>query len=196
MEILSHLWMGLQVATEPYNLLAAVRAHPWGDHRGVAGAGWGKRGRLLIPVTFVMPPMAAVILLASFTGGRSTAALSLDPLQHPRRAVGRGGDLRRVSHGEEGSGRQGTVRPFFAHFVGGLFGTILLTFFAPLLAEFPLRLAAGNLRGDGPDVQCVGWPGGKVSGQDAGRHGLGFVMAAVGIDIVSGQLRLTYGLVP
>jgi putative tricarboxylic transport membrane protein len=86
---------------------------------------------------------------------------------------------------------------FFAHFVGAVMGTILLTFFAPLLAAFALRFGP-------PEIFAVmlltfsAFVGlvGKSPVKTVVATALGFTMAAVGIDIVSGELRLTYGLVP
>ncbi|MBI4573816.1 MAG: tripartite tricarboxylate transporter permease, partial [candidate division NC10 bacterium] len=86
---------------------------------------------------------------------------------------------------------------FFAHFVGAVFGTILLTFFAPILAAFALRFGP-------PEVFAVmlltfsAFVGlvGKSPIKTVVATALGFIMAAVGIDIVSGELRMNFGLVP
>ena len=70
MDILGNLWMGLQVATTPYNLLVGVAGIILGIIVGVLpGLGGANGVAILIPVTFVMPPTTAVILLSSLYWG-------------------------------------------------------------------------------------------------------------------------------
>ena len=55
---------------------------------------------LLLPITFTMSPVSAIILLSCmYWGGVVRRIDHLDPLQHSRRAVIGGHDLRRLSHG-------------------------------------------------------------------------------------------------
>lgn len=199
MEILSNLAMGLQVAVQPYNLLIAVVGLILGVIVGVLpGLGGANGVAILIPVTFVMPPVAAVILLSciywgALYGGCITSILFNIP-----------GEPWAVASTFDGyplakKGRAGLAlsAAFFGHFVGAVFGTILLTFFAPLLAAFALRFGP-------PEVFAVmlltfsAFVGlvGKSPIKTVVATALGFIMAAVGIDIVSGELRLTFGFVP
>ena len=72
MDILSHLMMGLHVAAQPYNLLTAVVGLILGVIVGVLpGLGGANGCAILIPVTFVMPPVAAVILLVAMIAAMS-----------------------------------------------------------------------------------------------------------------------------
>lgn len=199
MEILSNLLMGFQVAAEPYNLMIAVVGLILGVIIGVLpGLGGANGVAILIPVTFVMPPVAAVILLSciywgALYGGCITSILFNIP-----------GEPWAVASTFDGypmakKGRAGLAlsAAFFAHFIGAIFGTILLTFFAPLLAAFALRFGP-------PEVFAVmlltfsAFVGlvGKSPIKTLVATALGFILAAVGIDIVSGELRLTFGLVP
>ena len=69
MDIL-HLWMGLQIATTPFNLLVGLAGIVLGVIVGVLpGLGGANGCAILIPLTFVMPPTAAVILLSSLYWG-------------------------------------------------------------------------------------------------------------------------------
>ncbi|MGH7833760.1 MAG: tripartite tricarboxylate transporter permease, partial [Candidatus Binatia bacterium] len=73
---------------------------------------------------------------------------------------------------------------------------VLVTFFAPLIAEFSLKFGPPEFLG----IQLltfsafVGLGGGSVAKTFASII-LGFLMAAVGLDIISGQLRLTFGTI-
>jgi putative tricarboxylic transport membrane protein len=89
------------------------------------------------------------------------------------------------------------VLAFIAHGVGGLLGVIMLTFFAPVIAEFALRFGPAEVF----SVMILTFSafvglGGKSPVKTVAAIMLGFMLAAVGLDIVSGQLRLTYGSIP
>jgi putative tricarboxylic transport membrane protein len=196
MDILGHLWMGLQVATTPYNLLVGLAGVILGIIVGVLpGLGGANGCAILIPVTFVMPPTAAVILLSSLYwgalyGGAITSILFNIPGEPWAVAVIFDG----YPMAKRGKGGQALTASFLAHFVGGLFGAILLTFFAPIVAEFSLRFGPPETF----SVMVLTFSalvglGGKSPVKTLVATCLGFAMAAVGIDIVSGQLRFTYG---
>src|SRR5437667_253317 len=85
---------------------------------------------------------------------------------------------------------------FTSSFVGALFSIILITFFAPLLAEIALKFGPPEFFA----IQLltfssfVGLGGGNPL-KSLVSILLGFILAAVGLDIVTGQLRMTFGLV-
>ncbi len=199
MDIISNLLMGLQVAAQPQNLLTAVVGLVLGVIIGVLpGLGGANGCAILIPLTFVMPPVSAVILLASvywgaLYGGAITSILFNIPGEPWAVATTFDG----YPMAKKGQAGKALTAAFFAHFVGAVFGTILLTFFAPLLAAFALRFGP-------PEIFAVmlltfsAFVGlmGKSPIKTLVATALGFILAAVGIDIVSGQLRLTFGLVP
>jgi putative tricarboxylic transport membrane protein len=199
MEILSSLLMGLQVSVEPFNLLIALVGIVLGIIVGVLpGLGGANGCAILIPVTFVMPPVAAVILLSciywgSLYGGCICSILFNIP-----------GEPWAVASTFDGypmakKGRAGLAlsAAFFAHFVGAIFGTVLLTFFAPIVAEFALMFGPPETFG----VMLLTFSAfvglvGKSPLKTLVATAIGFILASVGIDIVSGELRLTFGLVP
>ena len=85
---------------------------------------------------------------------------------------------------------------FLAHGVGALFGCIVLTFFSPILAEFALKFGPAEVFA----VMMLTFSafvglGGKSPLKTVVAILFGFILAAVGMDIVSGQLRMTYGTV-
>src|SRR5207245_2026966 len=91
-----------------------------------------------------------------------------------------------------GQGGQALTAAFTSSFVGALFSIILITFFAPLLAEIALKFGPPEFFA----IQLltfssfVGLGGGNPL-KSLVSILLGFVLAAVGLDIVTGQLRMT-----
>ena len=177
MEALGNLLMGFQIALSPYNLVIATVGIVLGTIIGVLpGLGGANGVAILLPVTFVMPPTSAIILLSciywgALFGGAITSILFNIPGEpwsvattfdgHPMAKAGRGGEA--------------LTAAFTSSFFGAAFAIILVTFFAPLSA-------------------FVGLGGGSVPKTLASIF-IGFILAAVGLDIISGQLRLTFGTV-
>ena len=199
MDILSNLMMGLHVAAQPYNLITVVVGLILGVIIGVLpGLGGANGCAILIPITFVMPPVAAVILLASVYWGSLYGGCICSILFNiPGEPWAVASTFDGYPMAKKGHAGKALSAAFFAHFVGAVFGTILLTFFAPLLAAFALRFGP-------PEVFAVmlltfsAFVGlvGKSPIKTIVSTALGFILAAVGIDIVSGELRMNFGLVP
>ncbi len=190
--------MGFQIALSPYNLFIATVGIVLGTVIGVLpGLGGANGVAILLPITFVMPPTSAIILLSciywgALFGGAITSILFNIPGEpwsvattfdgHPMAKQGRGGEA--------------LTAAFTSSFFGAAFAIILVTFFAPLIAEFSLKFGPPEFLG----IQMltfsafVGLGGGSVPKTLASIF-IGFIMAAVGLDIVSGQLRLTFGTI-
>src|ERR1051325_4009252 len=83
---------------------------------------------------------------------------------------------------------------FTSSFVGALFSIVLITLFAPILAEIALKFGPPEFFA----IQLltfssfVGLGGGNPM-KSLVSILLGFILAAVGLDIVTGQLRMTFG---
>src|SRR5437764_12837726 len=81
MDILSNLWLGLQTAASATNLLYCLIGVFLGTAVGVLpGLGPTATIAMLLPVTFVLPPVTALIMLAgiyygSQYGGSTTSIL-------------------------------------------------------------------------------------------------------------------------
>ena len=199
MDILTNLAFGLKVAGEPYNLMVAAAGIILGVIVGVLpGLGGANGCAILIPVTFVMPPVAAVILLSciywgSLYGGCICSILFNIPGEPWAVATTFDG----YPMAKKGQAGRALSAAFFAHACGALLGTIALTFFAPLLAAFALRFGPPEVFG----VMLLTFSAfvglvGKSPIKTLVATAFGFIMASVGIDIVSGELRLTFGLTP
>jgi len=198
MENLSNLAMGLDVVTQPYNLMIIVLGLILGIIVGVLpGLGGANGVAILIPVVVVMPPTTGIILLSmiywgALYGGSITSILFNIPGEPW--AVAATFDGYPMAKG----GRPGKalVLAFLAHGVGAIFGVVVLTFFAPILAEFALKFGPAEVFA----VMMMTFSafvglGGKSPLKTVVSILFGFILAAVGMDIVSGQLRMTYGTV-
>jgi putative tricarboxylic transport membrane protein len=196
---LDNILLGFHVAITPFNLLVAVIGIALGTIIGVLpGLGGANGVAILLPLTFRMPPTSAIILLTSLYwgalfGGAITSILFNIPGEPWSVATTFDG----YPLAKQGKGGQALTAAFTSSFVGALFATILITFFAPVLAEIALRFGPPEFFA----IQLltfssfVGLGGGNPV-KSLVSIVLGFILAAVGLDIVTGQLRLTFGLTP
>jgi putative tricarboxylic transport membrane protein len=193
---LENLFLGFQVAVTPYNLFIAVIGILLGTIIGVLpGLGGANGVAILLPLTFTMPPTSAIILLTciywgALFGGAITSVLFNIPGEPWSVATTFDGyPLARA-----GQSGQALTAAFTSSFVGAFFSIVLITFFAPLLAEIALKFGPPEFFA----IQLltfssfVGLGGGSALKSLAAIL-IGFILSTVGLDIVTGQLRLTYG---
>jgi len=147
---------------------------------------------LLLPLTFGMQPVSAIILLSSIVLGRAVRGSVTSILfKHTGRAVVGRHDVRRLSMARDGRRRPHLRRRSLGG-LGALVGVILITFLASWVAQVALRFRTGGVfRGLFPRLRQLCRHGRRGADQDRRRLGLGFAIAAVGIDTVSGSVRLT-----
>ena len=95
---------------------------------------------------------------------------------------------------QQGRAAQALTAAFTSSFVGALFAVILITFLAPVLARFALNFGPAEYFAVQLLTFCsfVGMSKEPVAKVVAAMM-LGFALAAVGLDSVTGQLRMTYG---
>jgi putative tricarboxylic transport membrane protein len=191
-----NLFLGFQVAVTPYNLFIAVVGILLGTIIGVLpGLGGANGVAILLPLTFSMPPTSAIILLTciywgALFGGAITSVLFNIPGEPWSVATTFDG----YPMAREGRSGQALTAAFTSSFVGALFSIVLITFFAPLLAEVALKFGPPEFFA----IQLltfssfVGLGGGSAL-KSLATILLGFLLSTVGLDIVTGQLRLTYG---
>jgi putative tricarboxylic transport membrane protein len=196
MEALAGLTYGFGVVFQPDNLVFLVLGVVLGLVVGVLPGLGGTSGvAILLPVTVFIGPNAAIMLLTgiywgAIFGGVVTSILFNIPGEpwsvallfdgHPLAKMGRAGLALTVA--------------FVASFGATIVSSVLFTFFAIPLAEFALRFGP-------PEIFAimlmsfatfVGMGGGSPV-KTVVMICAGFLLAAVGIDIVTGQPRLTFG---
>jgi putative tricarboxylic transport membrane protein len=197
MDQLSHLADGFAIAFTPENLLFLVIGAVLGTAVGVLpGLGSAMAVALLLPVTFSLDPTGAFIMFASiyFGGlfGDSTAGILLNTPGNSS-AIATTFEGHRMAKSGLAAKALGTSA--IGAFLGGIIACTLVVFFSPTIAElarvfgpaeyFALAVVAfvaiSSVVADSIVRGLVGL-------------GLGFAVALVGIDGISGAERFTAGV--
>src|ERR671935_1703233 len=197
MEEIVNLFHGFAVVIQPFNILLMVIGILLGVIIGVLpGLGGANGVAILLPLTFSMPPTSAIIMLSciywgALFGGAITSVLFNIPGEPWSVATTFDG----YPLARQGRGGQALTAAFTSSFVGAFFSIVLITLFAPLLAEIALRFGPPEFFA----IQLltfssfVGLGGGNPL-KSVVSILLGFILGAVGLDIVTGQLRMTFGI--
>ncbi|HWT77814.1 MAG TPA: tripartite tricarboxylate transporter permease, partial [Candidatus Methylomirabilis sp.] len=138
MEAVYNLLGGLHTAVTPFNFVVLIGGLFVGTIVGVLpGLGGANGVAILIPVTFRMPPTSAVILLAAIYwgalfGGVITSILFNIPGEPWSVATCFDG----YPMAKKGKACEALTTAFCSHFVGAVVATLIVTFAAPIIAEF------------------------------------------------------------
>ncbi|MBX3619689.1 MAG: tripartite tricarboxylate transporter permease [Rhizobacter sp.] len=197
MDELHNLLHGFSVAMTLPNLGYMLIGITLGVLIGVLPGLGGANGiAILLPLTFSMNPTSAIIMLSciywgALFGGAITSILFNIPGEPWSVATTFDG----YPMAQQGRAAQALTAAFTSSFVGALFAVLLISFLAPLLARFALRFGPAEYFAVQLLTFCsfVGMsrePPAKVIASMM----LGFALAAVGMDTVTGQLRMTYGV--
>ena len=196
MEELSNLAGGFAVALTLPNLGFMLVGIILGILIGVLPGLGGANGiAILLPLTFSMNPTSAIIMLSciywgALFGGAITSILFNIPGEPWSVATTFDG----YPMAQQGKAAQALTAAFTGSFVGALFAVILITFLAPLLARFALKFGPPEFFAVQLLTFCsfVGMSK-EPAAKTIASMMLGFALAAVGMDTVTGQLRMTYG---
>jgi TctA family transporter len=197
MEILGNLALGFGVALSPFNLLMCLVGVMLGTLIGVLpGVGPVATIAMLLPITFNLNPIAALIMLAGIYygaqyGGSTTAILVNLP--------GESSSVVTCLDGYQ-MARQGRAGPALAtaaigSFFAGCVATLIVAMFAPPLAEVALKFGPSEYF----SLMVLGLVAAVVL-----AHGslikaiamviLGLMLGLVGTDVNSGVLRFAFGV--
>ena len=197
MDLLGNLALGFEVALTPQNLLFCFIGALVGTLIGVLpGLGPLATLAMLLPVTFYLPPIAALIMLAGIYygaqyGGSTTAILVNLP--------GKSSSVVTCLDGYQMArkGRAGAALAIAA--VGSLFAGTVATFIiavaSPALGAIALQfLAAGIFLADGAGPRRLDRAGARLDAEGAAMAVLGLVIGLIGTDVNSGFQRFTFGI--
>ncbi|HZN24180.1 MAG TPA: tripartite tricarboxylate transporter permease [Burkholderiales bacterium] len=190
------LFHGFAVALTPFNLLLMFIGVSLGVIIGVLPGLGGANGiAILLPLTFTMPPTSAIIMLSciywgALFGGAITSILFNIPGEPWSVATTFDG----YPMAQQGRAGEALTAAFTSSFIGALVAVIMITFLAPLVARFALQFGP-------PEFFAVYfltfWSfigmGKEPPFKIMAAMMIGFALAAVGIDTVTGQLRLIFG---
>jgi putative tricarboxylic transport membrane protein len=198
LELWNNLLGGFATAGTPINLLWALAGCALGTAIGVLpGLGPAVTVAMLLPITGQVEPTASMIFFAgiyygAMYGGSTTSILLNTP--------GETGTMVTALEGFKmaKSGRAGAALATAAigSFVAGTIATVLVTLFAPFLAEFAVKLGP-------PEYFClmllafttVSAVLGKSSLRGLTALFLGLALGLVGMDQITGQVRYTGGVI-
>ncbi len=196
MEEIANLFHGFSIALQPFNIMVMVVGVVLGVIIGVLpGLGGANGVAILLPLTFSMSPTSAIIMLSciywgALFGGAITSVLFNIPGEpwsvattfdgHPMAQQGRAGEA--------------LTAAFTSSFVGALFSIVVITLVAPLVANFALRFGPAEKFG----VYFLAFASFVGLSKEppmktVAAMMIGFALGAVGLDQMSGQLRLTFG---
>lgn len=196
MEELTNLFHGFAVVAQPFNIMVMFVGILLGVIIGVLpGLGGANGVAILLPLTFSMSPTSAIIMLSciywgALFGGAITSILFNIPGEPWSVATTFDGH----PMAQQGRAAEALTAAFTSSFVGALFAVIMITLVAPLVASFALRFGPAEKFAVFFLAFCsfIGM-GKEPPFKTIVSMMIGFALAAVGLDSVTGQLRLTFG---
>ena len=195
MDLFRDLFFGFSVATLPVNLLFCFIGVLVGTLIGVLpGIGPPAALSLLLPVTFHVPPVSAIILLAGIMygamyGGSTTSIL----VNIPGEAASVVTCLDGYQMARQGRAGAALGMSAFGSFIAGTVSIFLLIFLAPTLAKFALRFGPPeyfSLMILGLSILVYLARGSIVNALIMVCFGL--MLGTVGLDNMTGAARFTY----
>jgi putative tricarboxylic transport membrane protein len=193
----SQIYVGFQTAFQPSNLFFCFVGVVLGQIVGILpGLGPAAAIALLMPASFALSPATAIIMLAgvyygSMYGGTITSVL----LNVPGEAASVVTCLDGYQMARKGRAGPALGIAAFGSFIAGTLGTIALSLVGPSLAEIALDFGppehfALMLLGM---MSLVIFVSGSIL-KGLSMAALGVIIGAIGMDVISGRPRFTFGL--
>src|SRR6185295_8670359 len=196
-DLLANLWMGFHVASNPYNLLFCLLGALVGTLVGVLpGIGTVATIAMLLPITFGLPPVGALIMLAGIYygaqyGGSTTSILINIP--------GESSSVVTTLDGHQ-MAKQGRAGPALAiaaigSFIAGCFSTVLVAALGVPLTALALKFGPAEYF----SLMVLGliFAGVLAKGSILKAIAMvlmGLLLSAVGSDIETGQSRMAFDI--
>src|SRR3954462_6682366 len=195
-EEIVNLFYGFAGALQPFNIMVMMVGILLGVIIGVLpGLGGANGVAILLPLTFSMSPTSAIIMLSciywgALFGGAITSVLFNIPGEPWSVATTFDG----YPMAQQGKAGEALTAAFTSSFVGALFAVIMITLLAPLVASFALEFGPPEIFSVYFLAFCsfVGLSK-EPPFKTVASMMIGFALGAVGLDQMTGQLRLTFG---
>jgi putative tricarboxylic transport membrane protein len=196
-ELLNNLALGMSVAITPLNLMYCLFGCVLGTLIGVLpGIGPVPTIAMLLPITYSLPPIAALIMLAGIYygaqyGGSTTAILVNLPGESSSVVTCLDG-YQMARNGQAGKALSVAA---IGSFIAGCFGTLLIAAFAAPLAEVALKFGPAeyfSLMVLGLIAAVVLASGSVIKA--VAMIVLGLLLGIVGTDVNSGVARYSFGI--
>jgi putative tricarboxylic transport membrane protein len=197
MELIANLSLGLSTAVTPVNLLYCLIGVFLGTLIGVLpGLGPTATIAMLLPITFVLPPISALIMLAgiyygSQYGGSTTSIL----VNLPGEAASVVTTLDGYQMARRGRAGVALATAAIGSFFAGTVATLLLALFAPPLSAIALEFGPADYF----SLMVLGLVASVVLAQGSLLHAIGMVvlgllLGLIGTDVTSGAQRYTFDI--
>lgn len=192
------LWYGFGVALQPHNLMWSFFGVLVGNLIGVLpGMGALSAISMLLPLTYAMHPVPAILMLAGiFYGsmyGGAIGAILLNMPSHPPHAVT---CLDGYPMTQQGKGGTALGITMIASFFAASFGIMVMIFASPLLVAVAFKFGPAEIF----SIMLLGLLAGGTMSKGSPLKGVamtvvGLLIGIVGTDVNSGTQRFTFGLV-
>ena len=196
MEEIGLLMHGFSVALQPENMMLMMVGIILGVLIGVLPGLGGANGiAILLPLTFGMNPTSAIIMLScSYWGALFGGAITSILFNIPGEPWSVATTFDGYPMAQQGRAAEALTAAFTSSFVGALVAVVMITFVAPIVAGFALRFGPPEFFA----VMFLSFAAFVGRGRGSPRKTLmamlrGFLLAAVGLDAMTGQLRMTFG---
>ncbi|GGI18447.1 tripartite tricarboxylate transporter permease [Oxalicibacterium faecigallinarum] len=151
---------------------------------------------ILLPLTFSMNPTSAIILLSCiYWGALFGGAITSILFNIPGEAWSVATTFDGYPMAQQGKAGEALTTAFTGSCFGALFGVVIITFLAPIVAKFALRFGPPEFFAVYFLTFCsfIGM-GKEPKAKIIISMCIGFMLAAVGMDTVSGELRMTFDI--
>ena len=196
MEALGLLFYGFKVLLTWKILALMMVGLSLGIFVGVLPGLGGPNGvAILLPLTFTMDPTTAIVMLSCiYWGALFGGAITSILFNIPGEAWSVATTFDGYPMAQKGLAAEALTAAFTSSFFGSLVAVLLITFLAPRIADFALRFGPPEFFAVYLLTFCSFVGLGKEE-----KHkviismALGLLLAGIGMDTVSGQLRMTFG---
>ncbi len=194
---LMDLWYGFGIALQPHNLMWSVFGVLIGNLIGVLpGMGALTTISMLLPLTYVIAPVPAILMLAGiFYGsqyGGAIGAILLNLPSHPPHAVT---CLDGYPMTKKGKGGTALGITMMSSFFAASVGIIVMIFLSPLLVEVAFKFGPTEIC----SIMLLGLLAGATMSRGSPLKGVamtifGLLCGVVGTDVISGTIRFSFGI--
>jgi TctA family transporter len=150
---------------------------------------------ILLPLTFTMDPTSAIVMLSCiYWGALFGGAITSILFNIPGEAWSVATTFDGYPMAQKGQAAEALTAAFTSSFIGSFVAVVLISFLAPWIANFALRFGPPEFFAVYFLTFCsfVGL-GREEKHKTLISMALGLIVAGIGMDTVSGQLRMTFG---
>jgi putative tricarboxylic transport membrane protein len=195
MELFANLALGMSMVLTPTNLLLLLAGATIGMIVGIVpGFGPSAGLAILLPITFGMDPVGAVMMLAIYYAAMYGGTITSILLNTPGESATVASTFDGYPLAKQGRAGPALVMQAVASFVGGTIGVILITLLAPLFSQVARSFGP-------PEYFLFAVMGLLLLVFMISEHRMlgaisaliGFALGTVGLDLETGMQRFTFG---